>query len=64
MLREQLWSHSDLPQQAMSTLFFLNYFPTRFAGSPRLYRETHERRPLLDLPFRSEEFVGVVLPEL
>jgi hypothetical protein len=30
--------------------------------APSLYPAAHERRPVLDLPFRSTEVTGVVLP--
>lgn len=59
-LRDRLRAVVDLRQRAMDTLFHRNYFPTRFARRPLLYRERAERRPLLDLPFRAEDFEGIV----
>ena len=63
-LREELASQRDPAQRAMDTLFYLNYFPTRFTGEPRMYRHTHERRPLLSLPFAEADFEGIALPDL
>jgi murein DD-endopeptidase MepM/ murein hydrolase activator NlpD len=62
-LRDELTAAGDPLRRAGDTLFALNYFPTRFDGAHTLYSEQHERRPLLDLPFRAAEFVGVALPE-
>ena len=62
-LREELGQQRDAARRALDTLFYLNYFPTRFAGEHFVYREPHERRPLLSLPFAAEDFVGVALPE-
>ncbi len=44
----------------MDLLFALNYFPTRFADHRRPYACCHDRRPLLDLPLRAEDYDGVV----
>ena len=44
----------------MDTLFHVAYFPTRFTGEHHLYPTRHERQPLLDLPFRAEDFDGIV----
>src|SRR5690606_39137634 len=49
-------------ERAMALLFHMNYYPTRFSERPRLYREQHARRPRLDLPFRAEDYDGVVFP--
>lgn len=59
-LRAELQRETDPARRAMDTLFFLNYFPTRFEGQHLLYPERHERRPLLVLPFRAEDFDGII----
>ncbi|HEX7600057.1 MAG TPA: M23 family metallopeptidase [Polyangiaceae bacterium] len=61
-LREELRQEPDLGQRAMNVLFHRNYYPTRFEARPPIYRETHAREPWLSLPFRAEEFVGIVFP--
>jgi len=59
-LQADLSAVSDLPRRALDTMFYMNYFPTRFDGRTHLYRKHWERAPLLDLPFRAEEFDGIV----
>ncbi len=59
-LRALLCAEPDAARRAMNTLFYMNYFPTRFSERPVLVSERHERRPLLDLPFRAEDFDGIV----
>ncbi len=59
-LRARLTAIADPARRAMDTLFYMNYFPTRFEERPCLYRERHPRRPLLDLPFRAKDFDGIV----
>jgi murein DD-endopeptidase len=53
---------TDPAQRAMALLFHMNYYPTRFAARPCLYRERHARRPRLDLPFHRDDYDGVVFP--
>jgi len=53
---------SRSPEPGVDLLFFYNVYPTRFSRRPALIRATHERRPRLDLPFRSEDFRGIVFP--
>ncbi len=59
-LRRQLRSLRGLDFRAASTLFALNYYPTRFQERPLLYKDRFPRIPYLDLPFRAEDFQGVV----
>ncbi len=47
-------------QRAVDTIFAMNYYPTRFSARPCLYAEPAPRAPLLDLPFRPEDYVGIV----
>ncbi len=61
-LRAQLSSQTDHGLRAMDVLFYLNYFPTRFTSSHSLYRNPHQRTPLLDLPFSATDFIGIALP--
>lgn len=62
-LRTELGHQRDPLRRAGDTLFSLNYFPTRFRGTHVLYANRHDRRPLLDLPFRAVDFDGVALPD-
>ena len=52
----------NLGQRAMNVLFHRNYYPTRFEDRPPIYRQPHGREPWLSLPFRAEDFVGIVFP--
>jgi murein DD-endopeptidase len=45
-------------RRAGDVLFFLNYYPTRFARRPPLMPKV-PREPRLDLPFRATDFVGI-----
>ncbi|MFP4596821.1 MAG: M23 family metallopeptidase [Persicimonas sp.] len=58
-LRRRLEQTEPLMRRAADTLFHLNYFPTRFESRPFIFARRHERRPLLDLPLRPEDYVGV-----
>lgn len=49
-----------LARRAADTIFHMNYYPTRFTERPRLFSQAHPRRPRLDLPFRPEDFDGIV----
>jgi murein DD-endopeptidase len=60
--RHDVASAPDRDTRAMSLLFHMNYYPTRFRERPRLYRTTHARTPRLDLPFRATDFDGVYFP--
>ncbi|MBA2663691.1 MAG: M23 family metallopeptidase [Bradymonadaceae bacterium] len=59
-LRAELGAVEDPAQRAADVLFHLNYFPTRFAKRPGLYLKLHERKGILDIPFRASDFVGVI----
>lgn len=60
--RAEMEAAADPDARAMTTLFQMNYFPTRFRERPTLYRTTHARRGRLDLPFRREDFDGIWFP--
>jgi len=60
-LRDELSAVDEVARRAMDTLFYMNYFPTRFTERPSLYPERHGRRPLLDLPFLAADFDGIIL---
>ena len=47
-------------RRAMSVLFQRNYYPTRFGVRLPLSVEAYPREARLSLPFRAEEFAGVV----
>lgn len=50
----------DLGRRGAQVLFTMNYFPTRFERRHHLYTARYERQPMLDLPFKAEDFVGIV----
>jgi murein DD-endopeptidase len=50
----------DLYYQGHETLIEMNYYPTRFLKRMNFYAQTFERKPILDLPFRKEDFEKVV----
>jgi murein DD-endopeptidase MepM/ murein hydrolase activator NlpD len=59
-LRGRLEAVEPLERRAMDVLFHRNYFPTRFSARPAVYDRQWPRAPLLDLPFRADEIVGIV----
>lgn len=61
-LRIELGSEPKLDRRAMNVLFARNYYPTKFTKSPPLSTERAPRAPRLSLPFRREDFDGIVFP--
>ena len=59
-VRNRLNAIGDLEQRAVHTIIEMNYYPTRFPKYINLYQKEHSRKPILDLPFESEVFDGVV----
>lgn len=60
-LRHTLENTPSPSQRATDTLFAMNYYPTRFEGhASMLYPQTHPRTPTLSLPFRHQDFIGIV----
>jgi murein DD-endopeptidase len=62
-VRAELTGERQLDRRAMNTLFYRNYYPTRFAASEPLYPCSHPRMPWLTLPFRNEDFEGLVFSD-
>jgi murein DD-endopeptidase MepM/ murein hydrolase activator NlpD len=60
--RRRLLAITDVAARAAEVMLLRNYRAALFEARPPLYRERHERRPRLDLPFRGADFVGVALP--
>jgi hypothetical protein len=58
-LRRALEATEPLERRAVDAIFMMNYFPTRFSRRDVLYADRFERKPLLDLPFRQEDYDGV-----
>ena len=58
-LRARLEALDDLERRACHTIFYANYYPTRFARRVSPYASRPARRPLLDLPFRAEDYAGI-----
>ncbi|MDJ0786686.1 MAG: M23 family metallopeptidase [Myxococcota bacterium] len=61
--REALEALEPLGRRAAHTIIESNYYPTRFRERTNPYTATHARRPRLDLPFRCEDFDGVVFAD-
>jgi len=61
-VRERARSFAALERRAAEILFYRVLTPAAFAAFPPLYRSAGPRRPLLDLPFRREDFTGAWLP--
>jgi murein DD-endopeptidase MepM/ murein hydrolase activator NlpD len=61
-LRHELSREPEVGRRAMNVLFARNYYPTKFTKSPPLFPERAARAARLSLPFRSEDFVGIVFP--
>ena len=59
-VRERLSSIESLKERAAHTIIHMNYYPTRFDSRLNLYDKEYPRSQRLDLPFRREDFDGVV----
>ncbi|MFW5877205.1 MAG: M23 family metallopeptidase [Myxococcota bacterium] len=62
-VRERLSALPTLELQAAHLIWERNYYPTRFPLRNHVYRERHERRPRLSLPFPARDFDGVVFAD-
>lgn len=60
-VREELARETDLARRGMNVTFQRNYFPARFRARPRIAEPGPGRRPVMTLPFRSQDFVGIAL---
>ena len=58
-VQSRLSSIDDEDLLAAELLYQVATYPTRFSSRPNLYKDTHQRRELLSLPFLPEEFIGV-----
>ena len=61
-IRETMAALPSVERQAAEVMFLRNYRPAMFTSFPALYSSRSDRRPVLDLPFRASDYVGVVLP--
>ncbi len=59
-LAARLAAIPDLEARAHQTIFYANYYPTRFSARENPYTTTHARAPRLDLPFSAADYDGVV----
>jgi murein DD-endopeptidase MepM/ murein hydrolase activator NlpD len=57
--RRELEAIEGLEPRAAAAVIGRNYYPTRFDQEVAVYRSVHPRRPLLDAPFRAEDFDAV-----
>lgn len=62
--RDALRSEPDLGRRAMDLMFLRNYYPTRFTARPPIERTAHAREPWLTLPFRAEDFDGIIFADV
>mgnify|MGYP001270163802 CR=1 FL=1 len=60
--RREIEAASDVAVRAMTLLFHMNYYPTRFRERPRLYVDRIARSPRLTLPFGADDYDGVFFP--
>jgi murein DD-endopeptidase MepM/ murein hydrolase activator NlpD len=59
-VRDELSAITPLKYKAANVIIHMNYYPTRFDTRHNVYKKEYQRAPRLDLPFRSEDFDGVV----
>jgi len=62
-MRTELEQLSPLWRKAGAYLALGEFYPSLFADAPSVYPEPCRRTALLDLPFRAEDFRGVVYPD-
>ena len=55
-------SFRALERRAAEVMFTRNYRSAMFDAFPSLYRTEGQRRPVLDLPFRQQDFSGAAFP--
>lgn len=58
--RERLNRYESLSERGTYTVIEMNYYPTRFEERVNVYDKHYERKPILDLPFRAEDFEAIV----
>ena len=61
-VRAELSRIPSLDRRAIEVMILRNYKPDLFSSTPALYASRHTRRPVLDLPFRAADFVGIHEP--
>ncbi|MCA9543301.1 MAG: M23 family metallopeptidase [Myxococcales bacterium] len=59
-VRQRLQAIDNADRRARHLLTEVNYYPTRFPERPALYRASHPRQGLMDLPFGADRFEGAV----
>jgi murein DD-endopeptidase MepM/ murein hydrolase activator NlpD len=60
--RDYLRSIQDIEKRAIATIDYRMFYNTLFSSFPPVYDEDYERRPILDLPFSTEDYDGVLFP--
>jgi murein DD-endopeptidase len=63
MERERLSNIPDPDRRAVELLVLQNFRSPLFRAYPCIYKSPFGRQPLLDLPFRQTDFVGMALPK-
>lgn len=61
--RERLRAIKDIEKRAMETINLRTFSSPLFTSFPPMYKQTYKRRPVLDLPFKSEDFDGITFPD-
>lgn len=62
-VRALLGSFTSLDRRAAELMIWRNYRSRLFEAFPSITATAHERRPVLDLPFRALDATGVAFPE-
>jgi murein DD-endopeptidase MepM/ murein hydrolase activator NlpD len=59
-VKTQLQAISSTYLKGAALIATRNYYPTRFTHHQTIYTQTYKRREILDLPFRPQDFDGVL----
>lgn len=60
--RAEILAARDVTERAVTALFHMNYYPTRFRARVAFYAEASAREPRLDLPLSRDDYDGVTFP--
>ena len=61
--QEHLRGIPDLEKRAVEVIIYRTFYGPLFRSFPPLYEKEYLREPVLDLPFRAQDYDGVRLPE-
>ncbi|HOX29191.1 MAG TPA: M23 family metallopeptidase [bacterium] len=60
--REYLKNITNLVKKAAEVINYRMFYNTLFSDFPPIYEKEYERIPILDLPFRKEDYTGAAFP--